>query len=98
MSQLLREHEALVRSELADESTLQLGQLGAQLASSEVGQDRWIGCTCDQGGEDLPTRDAEDIGGHVAELDVGAFQSLLDPIDFGSALADERGPIARQLA
>jgi hypothetical protein len=55
VSQLLGEQEPLMGSELTDQGTLQLGQLGAELASSEIGERGWIDSITEQGGEDLAT-------------------------------------------
>ncbi len=74
MSELLREQETLMCSELAEQGTLQLGKLGAQLAAGEVRQEGRVSVASNQCGEDLATGGAQDVAGNVAELDVGAFE------------------------
>src|SRR5262249_44930046 len=53
MSELAGKQEALMRSDLADQCTLQLGKLGAQLPLSEVGQDARVDGASDQRAEDV---------------------------------------------
>src|SRR5262249_4845292 len=96
--QLLSEQEALVRSDLASQRLLQLRDLLAQAATSEVGQLPARGVAWDQLRQQLAPRRADDGAGHRRHLAIGPFKHLLPPLPFRRPLLDERGPIAGQLA
>ena len=48
-----------------------------------------IGLAADQGLDHRPAGQADDIGDHRIELDVGIFQRLLQPLDMAGPLADQ---------
>ncbi len=76
----------------------QRGALVPQLALGQVGQRGRIRRAGDQRRQHPPARDAHDVRGHVAQLDVGPFQRLLQPIDLGRSLLDQAGAVAGQFA
>jgi hypothetical protein len=45
-----------------------------------------------------PAADAHDVGGHVAQLDVGALEHLLEPAHHVRALVDQPAQVADELA
>ena len=98
MGQLLGHQEALVRPDAPDQRPLQLRELLPQPPPGELGQRGGVGLPGDQRGQHVPPRLAQDVGGHRGELDVGAFQGLLQPVDLRRPLADQARPVAGQLA
>ena len=83
MGQLLADQEALVCSELARQCTLQLRALAAQAALGHVGDQTRIGNTTYECFQHLAAGCAEDVAGHIAELDTGAFERLLNAAALG---------------
>src|SRR5262249_51821088 len=59
---------------------------------------RNVRIACDQRLQHLTARAAEDVTGDRRELDIGAFQNLVQPVGSRCALLDQAGPIAHQLA
>jgi len=57
-----------------------------------------VGLAGREGREHRAARDAEDVGRDRAELDVGAFERLLDALHRSRALAQELGAVAHDLA
>jgi hypothetical protein len=45
-----------------------------------------------------PCRLAQDIGGHIPQLDVGIFEDLLEPIDHARPIFDQTGAMPRECA
>ena len=97
VGQLLGHQEALVRPDAPDQRPLQLGDLLAQATLRQLGQCRAVGLPGDQGGQHLPPRYAQDVGGHRGQLDVGAFEGLLQPVGRRGPLPDQARPVAGQL-
>src|SRR5215208_2396650 len=78
--------------------SLQGRQLVTQPALGQLRYCRRVGLAVGQRGEHLATGESHDVGGDVAQLDVGAFQRLLQPIDFGGPFLHQAGAIPGQLA
>ena len=64
----------------------QLFRCGAQPAVGQRGQSLRNGLTFDQGIENAPPAQAQDVGHHCVELDVGVLQRLLDVLNVAGAL------------
>src|SRR6266851_9537038 len=64
----------------------------------QPGQLLGVAVTFEQGLEDALPRDTGYVAEHRCQLDVGAFGRLLQSIDLGRPLVDQRGPIAHELA
>ena len=67
------------------------------VALRQLGQRRGVGLARDQRRQHRPPRLAQDVGGHGGQLDVGALQGLLQPVDLGRPLPDQARPVAGQL-
>ena len=99
MGQLLGEQEAAGARRTARRAPLQLRQLVAQLAPGPVRPAPLMSVSpATSACSIVAPGDAHNVGGDTAQLDVGALQRLLQPVDLGGALADQRGAVARQLA
>ena len=96
VGQLLGHQEALVRPDASRQRPLQLGELLAQATLRQLGQLGAVGLPGDQRRQDLPPRLAQDVGGHRGQLDVGAFQGLLQPVGRRGPLPDQARPVAGQ--
>src|SRR6266851_37814 len=57
-----------------------------------------VALTLEQGLEDALPRDTGHVAEHGCQLDVGAFERLLQSIHLGRPLVDQRGPIAYEFA
>jgi hypothetical protein len=86
VTQLASEEEALVGTHAAGECRDEGVALGAQPPAGEVRECVGVCHAPDQGAKDRPARDAADVRAHRAELDVGTFEHLGDPVDLTPAL------------
>ena len=72
--------------------------LGSQAAARQVRQRRRIGLAGDQRLQDGPGGDAPHVGHHGGQLHVGVLEHHLQPVGDASALLDQMGAIAGQVA
>src|SRR6266511_2859988 len=93
-----REDEPLVRADAPRQSLFEGGSLAAHPSPGEPGEGGRIGLALDERPEDRQAGHASDVGGDRGELDVGALEHLLDPVDLRRSVPDERGSVAGQLA
>lgn len=98
MGKVLADHEALVRADLSRQGALQLAPLLLEAALGEWGEGAGISGAGDELLEDGAAACSNHIGSDGGELDVGAFQRLLEAIYLRNAFADERGAVAGELA
>jgi hypothetical protein len=87
----MRPHEAA-------QCLFQLGAFLAQLAIGQLGQSHDILFALDQCRQHLAGRQAHDVGGDARQLDIGALQHLLQPIDQTGAFAHKVGTVTGQVA
>jgi hypothetical protein len=87
-----------VGGEASRQGPLQLGELLAHPSAGQMSHGCRIGRAGDQGRKHLAPRLAHDVGGHPGQLDVGALQGLLEPVDLRRSLAHQRCPLAGQFA
>src|SRR5207245_10689459 len=83
VGQSLAEQGALGCSELARQCTLQLRALAAPAALGHVGDQTRIRNSTYECFQPLAAGCAEDVAGHIAELDTGAFERLLNAAALG---------------
>jgi hypothetical protein len=87
-----------MRAEAADQRRLELGELGAQAALGQLGQQLGVAHAGDQGPKHRPAGDAQDVGGHARQLDAGVLQQLLQPLRLAGALLDDGLAVAGEVA
>jgi hypothetical protein len=90
------DHDGVVGLEAALQRLAQRGDLGAEFAAGEIGEDVGVGRSRDERVEHRAARRAEDVGGDAVQFDVGVFQRLVQPVGLALALGDLRLAIARQ--
>jgi hypothetical protein len=76
--------------ETAFERVLERGQLLAQPALGQVGQNLGVGRAGNERVEHRATRDPEDVRRDAVQLDVGVLQRLVQPVGLALALSDLR--------
>jgi hypothetical protein len=96
-TKLAAKKESLVVANRPGEGSFQHRNLGAQRSLGHTGNCGRVVDAVGQGLKHRPTRNAHDVAGDVAELDVGAFQQLLYTLDKCRPLFDKRAPIAHEL-
>jgi len=67
------EQEAMMGLEDSYQRLLQLSSLRLQTPSGQISQDGWISLSSEHGFQHSPRRLAQDICGHITELDIGIF-------------------------
>src|SRR5262249_62000277 len=77
MGQELTNEKGVMSAEATGEGLAQRGQLPAQLAAGQIGEDRRICRPRDQGVEHGATGGAEQAGGDGRELDTGIFEHFV---------------------
>jgi hypothetical protein len=98
VGELLGNQKTVMGVELAGQRLFQLGKLVPQPPMRQLCQHSRIGLSRHQGHQDVVSGFAEDSCGHRGQLDLGAFQHLLQPIDLLGALLDQGRAIAREFA
>jgi hypothetical protein len=91
------DQQSVVVAEAAAQRLTQLGELLAQLALGQLGQDLGVAFAGDQGAQHRPTRDAQHVGGDRAQLDAGVLQRLLDPLALGTVGLDQPLAVADKI-
>jgi hypothetical protein len=91
------DQQPMVLAEAAPQRLAQLGELLAQLALGQLGQDLGVAFAGDQGLQHRPARDAQDVSGDRVQLDAGVLQGLLDPLALGAMGLDEPLAVAGQI-
>src|SRR6266516_2463967 len=86
MGELVRDEKPLVGSDAPRQRTLELRQLGAQIAFGQISHCRCVGRPIDECLDHQSPRAAQDIAGHAAQLDARAFKGLLNTVALGGAL------------
>lgn len=89
--ELAAEHEALMAADAPLQGELQLGLLPAHAGLGQRGQLGGVLLALGERPQHCPAADPHDVGGHVAQLDVGALQRLLEPAHHVRALVDQAG-------
>ena len=79
-------------------ASLQDAGLGAHGAVGQVGQRVGVALPGDQGLEHGPAGDAEDVGDHGGQLDLGVFEEFLGALLFPGPLLGQGAPVAGQVA
>ena len=74
------------------------GDLAPAVAPRQLGQRRRVVLAGDQRLDHGPARDAQHVGGDAGQLDVGVLQHLLDAVGHRGPVADQLGPLPRQVA
>jgi hypothetical protein len=92
------DQQRVVVAEAASQRLAQLGELLAQLALGQLRQRLGVALAGDQGLEDRPARDAQDVSGDRVQLDASVLQGLLDPLALGAVGLDEPLAVAGQIA
>ena len=88
----------MVLGDAAVQRPLQLGDLAPQAPLGQLGQPLRVILAVDDRPDHGPARDPQHVAGDVAQLDVGVLQHLLDPVGHRGAVADQLGPLSRQVA
>src|SRR5436305_880964 len=77
------DQQGVVVTEAAAQCLAQLGELLAQQALGQLGEDVGVALAGDQGGQHRPAGDAEHLGGDRAQLDPGVLEGLLNALGLG---------------
>ena len=88
----------MVGTKAAPQRLTQLGKLGTQPATGQLGQHLGVALASDQGSQHRPTRGAQHVGGDRVELDAGVLQGLLDALALGGMGLDQPLAIPGQVA
>jgi hypothetical protein len=83
------DQQPMMLAEAAPQGLAQLGELLAQLALGQLGQDLGVALPADEGGQHRPARDAQHVGGDRVQLDASVLQGLLDPLALRAVGLDE---------
>src|SRR5207253_5601568 len=89
LNQQFREEDPVRRFDPALQSLRQRVALGLETSLGQIGQQDWVLLPQDNRVEHRASRHTQRVGGDTGELDVGALQALVDPIDQRSALLDK---------
>src|SRR3954471_12729152 len=91
------DQQGVVVTEAAAQCLAQLGELLAQQALGQLGEDVGVAFAGDQGGQHRPSGDAEHLGGDRAQLDPGVLEGLLNALGLGGAGLDQRPAVAGEI-
>jgi hypothetical protein len=94
----LTDQQPVMSTEAALEGVTKLGDLLAQGAFGQVGQDIRIAGAGDERVEHRPTGQAEDPSGDRGQLDPGVLEHLVQPLLFPGAFFDLRAAVTAQVA
>ena len=98
MRQELANEEGMMRPKAAGQCRAEGGQLAAQPAPREVGQERGIGGPVGERVQHGAPRDAENVAGDRRQLDPRILQGLVQPVGDARAILNEGFAVARQVA
>src|SRR3989441_1785412 len=91
------EHEGVMQREAPDEGLAQRFRLLPECAARQVREPLRITFPGNEGVQHGAPGDAKDIGGDIAELDVGGLQHFLHSVGFAGVLLNKLSPVACQL-
>ena len=92
------QHEAMMVGHSAAQRCLQFGWAGFDPAVGQGSQSSRVGFAGDQRFDHPTTGQADDVGNHRVEFDVGVFQRLLDALDVTAPLPHELLAGSQQVA